>query len=146
MKPEDLETLAEKIDRLLPQTQCTRCGYPGCLPYARAIAAGEADINQCPPGGDAGIRDLARLLGREPKPLDPEFGEEKPPLVALIREAECIGCTKCIQACPVDAIIGASKAMHTVLADLCTGCELCIPPCPVDCIDLVPAAAVEMSI
>jgi electron transport complex protein RnfB len=133
------ETLVEQIDRLLPQTQCGQCGYPGCRPYATAIAAGEADINQCPPGGDAGVKALARLLGRAAKPLNPEHGVEKPKVVALIREPECIGCTKCIQACPVDAIIGASKSMHVVIADLCTGCELCIPPCPVDCIDLVAA-------
>ena len=137
----DTDALVERIDRVLPQTQCGQCGYPGCKPYARAIALGEADINQCPPGGEAGIRALARLLGREAKPLNPDNGVEKPPVLALIREAECIGCTKCIQACPVDAIIGAPKAMHTVLADLCTGCELCVPPCPVDCIDLVPANA-----
>jgi len=136
---EEVERLAQRIDRILPQTQCTRCGYPACLPYARAIAAGEADIDQCPPGGEAGVRALATLLGREPKPLNPEHGQEKPPEVALIREAECIGCTKCIQACPVDAIVGASKLMHVVLADRCTGCELCVPPCPVDCIDMVPA-------
>src|SRR5690606_8110368 len=108
--------------------------------YAEAIASGEADINQCPPGGEAGVRALAELLGREPKPLNPDNGEVKPPRVAFIREAECIGCTKCIQACPVDAIIGAPKLMHTVVADLCTGCELCVPPCPVDCIDM-PALA-----
>jgi electron transport complex protein RnfB len=129
--------LADQIDRLLPQTQCGQCGYPGCKPYATAIANGEADINQCPPGGEVGVRALARLLGREAKPLNPDNGIEKPNVVALIREPECIGCTKCIQACPVDAIIGASKSMHVVIADLCTGCELCIPPCPVDCIDLV---------
>ena len=133
--------LVEQIDRLLPQTQCGQCGYPGCKPYATAIASGEADINQCPPGGDAGVKALARLLGREAKPLNPDNGIEKPKAVALIREPECIGCTKCIQACPVDAIIGAPKSMHVVIADLCTGCELCIPPCPVDCIDLVPAHA-----
>ena len=133
----EIEVLAERIDRLLPQTQCTRCGYPACLPYARAIATGEADINRCPPGGDAGIRDLAQLLGRELLPLNPDCGIEAPLRVAVIREAECIGCTKCIQVCPVDAIIGASKLMHTVLADICTGCELCLPPCPVDCIDLL---------
>lgn len=131
----------EQIDRLLPQTQCGQCGYPGCRPYAAAIAAGDADINQCPPGGEAGVRALAQLLGRRPKPLNPANGIEKPKVVALIREPECIGCTKCIQACPVDAIVGASKSMHVVLADLCTGCELCLPPCPVDCIDLV---AVEL--
>ncbi|OGT55669.1 MAG: electron transport complex subunit RsxB [Gammaproteobacteria bacterium RIFCSPHIGHO2_12_FULL_63_22] len=130
--------LVERIERLLPQTQCGQCGYAGCKPYALALARDEADINQCPPGGEAGVQALARLLDRSPKPLNPANGIEKPVMVALIREAECIGCTKCIQACPVDAIVGASKRMHTVLADLCTGCELCIPPCPVDCIDLVP--------
>ena len=139
--PVEAELLAARIDRLLPQTQCGQCGYAGCKPYAEAIARGEADINQCPPGGDVGVRTLARFLGLQAKPLNPIHGVEKPALVALIREEECIGCTKCIQACPVDAIIGAPKLMHTVLADLCTGCELCIPPCPVDCIDLVPAQA-----
>ncbi len=134
------DPMVERIDRLLPQTQCAQCGYPGCRPYAEAIARGEADINQCPPGGEAGVRALAELLGREPKPLNPENGVEKPPLVALIVEEDCIGCTKCIQACPVDAIIGAPKRMHTVIAELCTGCELCLPPCPVDCIVLVPPA------
>lgn len=129
--------LVDAIDRLLPQTQCGQCGFAGCQPYAAAIARGEADINQCPPGGAHGVRMLASLLGRPVKALNPDNGVEKPELVALIRENECIGCTKCIQACPVDAIVGAPKLMHTVLADLCTGCELCIPPCPVDCIDLV---------
>lgn len=132
------DPMVERIDALLPQTQCGQCGYPGCKPYARAIAGGEADINQCPPGGEAGVRALAELLGREPKPLNPDNGEAKPPLVARVVEEDCIGCTKCIQACPVDAIVGAPKRMHTVIADLCTGCELCLPPCPVDCIDLVP--------
>src|SRR5215469_689469 len=132
-------TLAERIDALLPQTQCTRCGYPACMDYARAIARGEANINQCPPGGAAGIAALANLLEREPLPLNPANGVEKPREVALIDEDVCIGCTKCIQACPVDAIVGASKFMHTVLADECTGCELCIAPCPVDCIAMIPA-------
>jgi len=132
------DPVADRIDALLPQTQCGQCGFPGCRPYAEAIARGEADINQCPPGGEAGIRALADLLGREPLRLDPEHGAEKPKRLAFIREDECIGCTKCIQACPVDAIIGAPKLMHTVIADACTGCELCLPPCPVDCIDLVP--------
>jgi electron transport complex protein RnfB len=132
---------AERIDRLLPQTQCGQCGYPGCRPYAEAIARGEAEIDQCPPGGEAGIRALAQLLGREPRPLDASRGVEKPRVLALIDEATCIGCTKCIQACPVDAILGAPKLMHTVIAELCTGCELCLPPCPVDCIALVPVAA-----
>ena len=130
--------LAENIDALLPQTQCTKCGYGGCLPYASAIAAGEADINQCPPGGAAGIGKLAQLLGREAKPLNPANGAERARAVALIDEARCIGCTLCIQACPVDAIVGAPKLMHTVIAGLCTGCDLCLPPCPVDCIDMVP--------
>jgi len=131
--------LAARIEALLPQTQCTQCGYAGCKPYAEAIARGEAGIDQCPPGGEAGVQALAELLGRRPGAVDPAHGLHKPPQVALVREAECIGCTKCIQACPVDAIVGASKLMHTVIADLCTGCELCLPPCPVDCIDLVPA-------
>ncbi len=133
------DPIVEQINAILPQTQCGQCKFPGCRPYAEAIADGRADINQCPPGGEAGVKALANLLGRDPKPLNPEYGEEKPALVALIIEEDCIGCTKCIQACPVDAIIGAQKRMHTVIADLCTGCELCIPPCPVDCIDLVPA-------
>jgi electron transport complex protein RnfB len=132
------DVLADRIDALLPQTQCGKCLYPACRPYAEAIARGEADINRCPPGGAAGIRALADLLGRAVvPPLDTAHGEEKPRVVAFIREGECIGCTKCIQACPVDAIVGAPKLMHTVLADWCTGCELCLPPCPVDCIDLV---------
>ena len=130
-------SLIDAIDQLLPQTQCTKCGYQGCRPYAEAIAKGAADIDQCPPGGAAGIRALAQLLGRESKPLNPDNGVETPRLVAYIREDECIGCTKCIQACPVDAIIGAPKLMHTVIVDLCTGCDLCIPPCPVDCIDMI---------
>ena len=131
------EDLIEAIDCLLPQTQCGQCGYPGCRPYATAIAEGVADINQCPPGGMDGIRALAELLGREFKPLNPAHGVEKPAVVALIVKEDCIGCTKCIQACPVDAIIGAPRRMHTVIADLCTGCELCLPPCPVDCIELL---------
>ena len=127
-------TLADAIDALLPQTQCTKCGYAGCRPYAEAIARGQADINQCPPGGSEGIADLAALLGRDVKPLNASNGVERPPAVALIDETSCIGCTLCIQACPVDAIVGAAKQMHTVLLEHCTGCELCIPPCPVDCI------------
>ncbi|HEX5124058.1 MAG TPA: RnfABCDGE type electron transport complex subunit B [Rhodanobacteraceae bacterium] len=129
--------LAARIDALLPQTQCTRCGYPTCRAYADAIAAGETDINHCPPGGADGVAALAALLGRAPEPLDPANGVEAPPLVAVIDEAICIGCTKCIQACPVDAIVGAAKRMHTIIAAECTGCELCLPPCPVDCIALV---------
>jgi electron transport complex protein RnfB len=130
--------LAEKIDALLPQTQCTKCGYSGCLPYARAIAAGAAEINQCPPGGAAGVGKLAALLGRETRPLNPAYGSAGTRTVALVDEANCIGCTLCIQACPVDAIVGAPKLMHTVIAALCTGCDLCLPPCPVDCIEMVP--------
>lgn len=133
--------LASRIDALLPQTQCTRCGYPTCREYAQAIATGEADIDRCPPGGAEGVVALAALLGRTAKPLDPDCGSEQPPTVALIDEAICIGCTKCIQACPVDAIVGAAKRMHTVIADECTGCALCVPPCPVDCIAIVPTAA-----
>ncbi|PID42715.1 MAG: electron transport complex subunit RsxB [Proteobacteria bacterium] len=129
--------VVDQIDSLLPQTQCGQCGHPGCRPYAEAIAAGEA-INRCPPGGQATIDALAALLDVEPVPLDEEHGEEKEPHVAVIREDECIGCTKCIQACPVDAILGAAKQMHTVIADECTGCDLCVAPCPVDCIDMVP--------
>ena len=132
--------LATRIDALLPQTQCTRCGYPACLPYARAIARGEADIDQCPPGGQSGVDALAVLLGRASKTLNPAFGVEAPPAIAVIDEALCIGCTKCIQACPVDAIVGAAKRMHSILATECTGCELCIPPCPVDCIAMARTA------
>ncbi len=123
--------LVEKIESILPQTQCGQCGYPGCKPYAEAIAEGEAEINLCPPGGQEGVRKLADLLGREVKPLN---AEEKPKQIAIIDEATCIGCTLCIQACPVDAIVGAAKQMHTVVSALCTGCELCIKPCPVECI------------
>ena len=132
------DPVVDQIDALLPQTQCGQCNYPGCRPYAEAIAAGEADINQCPPGGEAGVRALADLLGREPMPLNPENGEARGPTVVRIDEARCIGCTLCIQACPVDAILGAPKLMHTVIEGLCTGCDLCLPPCPVDCIDVVP--------
>ena len=131
------DPVVEQINDLLPQTQCGQCGYPGCRPYAQAIVSGEAEINQCPPGGEAGIRALADLLAREPLSLDPEYGTTKPPAVARIDEQTCIGCTLCIQACPVDAILGASNQMHTVIEAECTGCELCLPPCPVDCIDLV---------
>jgi electron transport complex protein RnfB len=135
--------LADRIDALLPQTQCTQCGYPACRPYAEAIANGEADINRCPPGGEAGVRKLAALLGREAKPLDPLCGVERPRRVALIDEARCIGCTLCIQACPVDAIVGAAKLMHTVVTELCSGCDLCVAPCPVDCIEMVPAIGAD---
>jgi len=131
------DPLVDKIDALLPQTQCGQCTYPGCRPYAEAIAKGEADINQCPPGGAAGIARLAHLLHRRPLPLNPSNGVERPLQVAVIDEALCIGCTLCIQACPVDAILGAAKQMHTVIESECTGCNLCIPPCPVECIDIV---------
>ena len=135
-----MSALVERIDALLPQTQCTKCGYPSCRRYAEAIAAGEAAINQCPPGGEAGIRTLAALLGRPPESLNPANGAEGPRRVALIDEARCIGCTLCIKACPVDAIVGAAKLMHTVVTELCSGCDLCVAPCPVDCIAMVPAA------
>jgi electron transport complex protein RnfB len=131
-----MPTLAEKIDALLPQTQCTKCGYAGCMPYAEAVAAGETGIDRCPPGGDAGIAALAKLLGRAIVPLDTARGEHLPHRIAVIDEAACIGCAKCLAACPTDAILGASKLMHTVIAELCTGCDLCIPPCPVDCISM----------
>lgn len=127
-------SLAEQIDALLPQTQCEKCGFTGCRPYAQAISEGNAAINQCPPGGAAGITKLAKLVGVEEKPLNPDFGIEQPRKVAFIIEEDCIGCTKCLPPCPVDAILGANKQMHTVIADECTGCELCIAPCPVDCI------------
>lgn len=133
------DPLVAKIDAILPQTQCGQCGFPGCRPYATAMARGEADINQCPPGGQSTINALADLLGREPKPLNPENGVEKSEkAVAAINETLCIGCTLCIQACPVDAILGAPKQMHTIIESECTGCELCVAPCPVECIDMVP--------
>jgi len=135
----EADPLVDQIDAKLPQTQCGQCGYPGCRPYAEAIANGD-DINKCPPGGEATIKELADLMGVEAKSLDAAHGEEDVKKVAFIREDECIGCTKCIQACPVDAILGASKAMHTVMIDECTGCDLCVEPCPVDCIDMVPVA------
>jgi electron transport complex protein RnfB len=132
-------TLADRLDRALPQTQCTRCGYPDCRSYADAIAAGAAGINQCPPGGHEGVERLARLTGAAPVALDPSCGAEGPLRLARIDEASCIGCTLCIDACPVDCIVGAAKLMHTVIESQCTGCELCIPACPVDCIDLLVA-------
>ncbi|UPG96098.1 RnfABCDGE type electron transport complex subunit B [Luteibacter aegosomatissinici] len=131
-------TLADRIDHLLPQTQCEQCGFHGCRPYAEAIATGEAPINRCPPGGALGIARLAALLDQPVIPLDTSRGAEKPRMLARVIEADCIGCTKCIQACPVDAILGAAKVMHVVMSDLCTGCELCVPACPVDCITLDP--------
>lgn len=131
-------TLADRIEDLLPQTQCTKCGYSGCRPYAEAIADGTAEINQCPPGGIEGVARLANLLGRKVIPINPVNGYERPRPVAFIDESLCIGCTLCIQACPVDAIIGAAKQMHTILPSLCTGCDLCVAPCPVDCIVMYP--------
>ena len=131
----------DAIHALLPQTQCTRCGYQGCRPYAEAIAAGEAAINRCPPGGGATIAKLATLLGRAQIPLDSSCGEEGPPMVAVIDESRCIGCARCLPPCPVDAIVGAQRQLHGVINDLCTGCELCIAPCPVDCITLVPRSS-----
>lgn len=133
------QQLVDRINALLPQTQCGQCSYEGCLPYARAIAAGEK-INKCPPGGRETILRLSYLLHETPLDLDPAHGRLAPREVAVIREAECIGCTKCIRACPVDAILGAPKLMHTVISSECTGCDLCVAPCPVDCIDMVPAA------
>jgi electron transport complex protein RnfB len=132
---------ADDIDALLPQTQCTRCGHSGCRPYAQSIASGEAAINQCPPGGAPTIAALAALLGRPELPLNPVNGVEGPLLVAQIEEQACIGCAKCLPPCPVDAIVGAQKRMHTVMLALCTGCELCVAPCPVDCIVMVPRAS-----
>jgi electron transport complex protein RnfB len=133
-----IDLLADRIDALLPQTQCTKCGYDGCRPYAQAIADGEA-INRCPPGGDEGVHALARLLDLPVLPLDDTRGRPGPLTLAVIDESHCIGCTLCIAACPVDAIVGAAKRMHTVLDDACTGCDLCVAPCPVDCITMVPA-------
>jgi electron transport complex protein RnfB len=136
-----VKTLADQIEDLLPQTQCTKCGYAACRPYAEAIASGEAGINQCPPGGVEGVRRIASLLGKPVipiMPINPANGVERPRPVAFIDEALCIGCTLCIQACPVDAITGAAKQMHTILPSLCTGCDLCVAPCPVDCISMIP--------
>lgn len=129
--------MIETVNAVLPQTQCAQCGYPGCRPYATAIIKQHEQINRCPPGGEKTIAELAELLGTPVIALDTDCGIQKPALVAMIDESVCIGCTLCIQACPVDAIVGASKLMHTVISDECTGCELCLPPCPVDCIDLL---------
>jgi electron transport complex protein RnfB len=131
-----MKSIVDRIDEILPQTQCRQCHFDGCRPYAEAIAEGGADINQCPPGGETGIGLLAELLEVDPKPLNPAYGREEPLRIAVIVENDCIGCAKCIEACPVDAIVGAQKQTHTVIEGFCTGCELCLPPCPVDCIDL----------
>ncbi len=134
----EIKTLADRIEDLLPQTQCTKCGYPACRPYAEAVANGEANYNQCPPGGAEGVARLAALLGKPVIPLNSANGVERPRPLAVIDEQVCIGCTLCMQACPVDAIVGAPKQMHTVIAERCTGCDLCVPPCPVDCIAMPP--------
>lgn len=134
-----MNPLARRIDAALPQTQCTRCGYPDCAAYAEAIAAGEAGINQCPPGGMDGIARLAAITGQPVIPLNPANGIDGPLTLAVIDEAWCIGCTLCLKACPVDCIVGGPKSMHTIVADQCTGCELCLPACPVDCIEMLPA-------
>jgi electron transport complex protein RnfB len=137
----DPDALVERIDALLPQTQCGQCLYPGCRPYAEAIAAGDAGIDRCPPGGATTVRALAVLLGREPRPVDARYGATQPPRVAVIDESRCIGCALCLPACPVDAILGAPRFMHTVIEAQCTGCELCLVPCPVDCIAMAPPGA-----
>jgi Na+-translocating ferredoxin:NAD+ oxidoreductase subunit B len=136
--PQNPESPVTRVNALLPQTQCGQCGYPGCRPYAEAIVEGSADINQCAPGGDALVTALARLLGRRSARLDPNYGSHEMPALAWIDEEACIGCTLCIAACPVDAIVGAAQFSHTVLRDACTGCKLCVTPCPVDCITIVP--------
>ncbi len=141
LAPDD-GTLVAQIDALLPQTQCGQCQFPGCRPYAEAIAHAQADIDRCPPGGDDTARALAALLDRQARPVNPAYGVRKPAQVAWIDEGRCIGCARCLPACPVDAIVGAARQMHTVIADQCTGCELCLPPCPVDCIELRPAPVV----
>jgi electron transport complex protein RnfB len=143
--PPATDALTDRIDALLPQTQCGQCRYPGCRPYAAAIARGEAGIDRCPPGGEATVRALAALLDREPVPVDPAYGASKGTVVAVIDEDRCIGCARCLPACPVDAIVGAPRFMHTVITERCTGCELCLAPCPVDCIDLRPAPTVRVA-
>lgn len=135
--PDELANLVQQLDQALPQTQCARCGYPDCRSYAAAVASGEAEINQCPPGGDEGVRRLAALTGKAILALNPENGIEAARALAVIDESWCIGCTLCIRACPVDCIVGAPKQMHVIVNEQCTGCELCIPACPVDCISMV---------
>jgi Na+-translocating ferredoxin:NAD+ oxidoreductase subunit B len=139
--PPATDRLVAQIDALLPQTQCGQCRYPGCRPYAEAIAHGEAEIDRCPPGGEPTVRALAALLAREPRPVDPGYGPTRAPRVAWIDEERCIGCARCLPACPVDAIVGAQRHLHTVIAAQCTGCELCLAPCPVDCIEMRAAPA-----
>ncbi len=142
--PQSSDSPTARINALLPQTQCAQCGFPGCLPYAEAVVNGTANINQCAPGGEATVNAIAKLLGRDPTQLDPAFGTHKSPAIAVIDEPLCIGCTLCIEACPVDAIVGAARFTHTVIEQECTGCELCIPPCPVDCIDMQPLHANQL--
>jgi electron transport complex protein RnfB len=137
-KSSNADSPVTRINALLPQTQCAQCGFPGCLPYAEAIVAGTAEIDQCAPGGDATVTALANLLGRTTRAVNPTYGQPQAPSVAVINEAACIGCTLCIEVCPVDAIVGAARYTHTVIRQECTGCELCLPPCPVDCIDIIP--------
>jgi len=139
------KSLVNRINRVLPQTQCGQCGHPGCLPYARAISLGEAS-NKCPPGGTETLIELANLLNEPVRDLDAAHGQFKNYSVAVIREDECIGCTKCIQACPVDAILGGPKLMHSVIQSECTGCDLCVEPCPVDCIDMVNSPATSLAV
>jgi electron transport complex protein RnfB len=139
------KSLIGQIDAVLPQTQCTQCDFDGCRPYAEAIVSGEAEINQCPPGGQNGVNALAEILGREALPLNEAHGETKPRRVAVVDEKVCIGCTLCIQACPVDAFVGSSKVMTQVIAKECTGCDLCLPVCPVDCIDMVEPELIDKS-
>jgi electron transport complex protein RnfB len=138
-------SLADRIDALLPQTQCTRCGFDGCRPYAQALADGQSALNRCPPGGTAAIEALSALLGRAPLALDPACGTEADPGVAWIDADACIGCARCLPACPVDAIIGAQRFLHTVLERACNGCELCIASCPVDCISMRPRSAATLA-
>ena len=142
----ETDALAARVDALLPQTQCRRCGYDACRPYAEALARGEAELNRCPPGGPELIGELATILDRPALPLDPNCGAEGPPRVAFIDEPACIGCARCLEPCPTDAIIGARKRMHTVIAADCSGCELCIPTCPVDCIRMVPAPGLPVAV
>ena len=137
------KSLAEQIDAVLPQTQCTQCDFDGCKPYSEAIVSGEAEINQCPPGGQDGVDALAELLGRQSLPLNETHGETKPRRVAIVDEKACIGCTLCIKACPVDAFVGSSKVMTQVIAKECTGCDLCLPVCPVDCIDMIESLSLQ---